>query len=101
MNKNPIIYKIAESAAKSAPRYIEDADLLISQIIRDLELKSEQELEWCGKIVNRAIHICKQGKGAEGLERFKRAAFRACFSTPWEEDNENPVNGPWGLWNGR
>lgn len=59
------ILKIAEEAAKSAPRFTEDADLLISQIARDLNLKSKAELSFCKQMVNNSIKQCKQGKGLE------------------------------------
>ena len=36
--KDKTTLKIAEAAVKSAPRFTEDADLLISQIVRDLNL---------------------------------------------------------------
>jgi len=70
--------KIAEAVSKSAPRYTEDADLLFSQIVRDLNLKSEEELSFCEQMVNNAIRVCKSGKGfgrdaaAWNLARFKK-----------------------------
>ena len=53
--KNKTTLKIAEAAVKSAPRYTEDADLLISLIARDLNLESEAELAFCKQMVNNAI----------------------------------------------
>ena len=41
---NKTTLKIAEAAVKSAPRFTEDADLLISQIARDLNLELKQSL---------------------------------------------------------
>ena len=70
--------KIAEAVSKSAPRYTEDADLLFSQIVRDLNLKSEEELSFCEQMVNNAIRVCKSGKGfgrdaaVWNLARFKK-----------------------------
>ena len=62
--KNKITLKIAEAAVKSAPRFTEDADLLISQIVRDLNLESEAEFSFCKQVVNNAI---KQGKSGQGF----------------------------------
>ena len=68
--------KIAEAVSKSAPRYIEDADLLISQIVRDLNLKSEAELSFCEQMVNNAITCLRGGhvqdSAAWNLARFKK-----------------------------
>jgi len=61
--KDKTTLKIAEAAVKSAPRYTEDADLLISLIVRDLNLESEEDLAFCKEIVNNAIRICKSGQG--------------------------------------
>ena len=61
--KDKTTLKIAEAAVKSAPRYTEDADLLISQIARDLNLESEAELAFCKQMVNNAIKQCKSGQG--------------------------------------
>ena len=61
--KNKTTLKIAEAAVKSAPRFTEDADLLISQIIRDLDLESEAEFAFCKQVVNNAIKQCKSGQG--------------------------------------
>ena len=63
MKINEITLKIAEAAVKSAPRFTEDADLLIFQIARDLNLESEEDLAFCKEIVNNAIRICKSGQG--------------------------------------
>ena len=60
---NKTTLKIAEAAVKSAPRFTEDADLLISQIIRDLDLESEAEFAFCKQMVNNAIKQCKSGQG--------------------------------------
>ena len=60
---NKTTLKIAEAAVKSAPRFTEDADLLISQIIRDLDLESEEEFAFCKQVVNNAIKQCKSGQG--------------------------------------
>ena len=60
---NNLTRKIAEAATKSAPRFTEDADLLIFQIARDLNLESEEDLAFCKEIVNNAIRICKSGQG--------------------------------------
>ena len=68
--KNKITLKIAEAAVKSAPRFTEDADLLISQIIRDLNLESEAELAFCKQMVNNSIKLCKQGKGSDLKKNF-------------------------------
>ena len=68
--KNKTTLKIAEAAVKSAPRYTEDADLLISQIARDLNLESEAELAFCKQMVNNAIKLCKQGKGSDLKKNF-------------------------------
>jgi len=68
--KNKITLKIAEAAVKSAPRFTEDADLLISQIVRDLNLESEAELAFCKQMVNDAIKLCKQGKGLDLKKNF-------------------------------
>tara|TARA_R100000988_G_C3864031_1_gene100642 strand:+ start:285 stop:500 length:216 start_codon:yes stop_codon:yes gene_type:complete len=68
--KNKITLKIAEAAAKSAPRFTEDADLLISQIVRDLNLESEAELAFCKQMVNDSIKLCKQGKGSDLKKNF-------------------------------
>ena len=65
MKINEITLKIAEAAVKSAPRFTEDADLLISQIARDLQLETETEIASCKEIVNNAIRICKSGKGLD------------------------------------
>ena len=62
---NNLTRKIAEAATKSAPRFTEDADLLIFQIARDLNLESEEDLAFCKEIVNNAIRICKSGKGLD------------------------------------
>ena len=63
MKLNNITRKIAEAATKSAPRFTEDADLLIFQIARDLNLESEAELAFCKQMVNNAIKQCKSGQG--------------------------------------
>jgi hypothetical protein len=68
--KNKITLKIAEAAVKSAPRFTEDADLLISQIVRDLNLESEAELAFCKQMVNNSIKLCKQGKGSDLKKNF-------------------------------
>tara|TARA_R100000995_G_scaffold76142_1_gene45698 strand:- start:309 stop:524 length:216 start_codon:yes stop_codon:yes gene_type:complete len=68
--KNKITLKIAEAAVKSAPRFTEDADLLISQIVRDLNLESEAELAFCKQMVNDSIKLCKQGKGSDLKKNF-------------------------------
>ena len=68
--KNKTTLKIAEAAVKSAPRFTEDADLLISQIVRDLDLESEAELGFCKQMVNDAIKLCKQGKGSDLKKNF-------------------------------
>ena len=60
---NKTTLKIAEAAVKSAPRFTEDADLLISQIVRDLNLESEAEFAFCKQVVNNAIKQCKSGQG--------------------------------------
>ena len=60
---NKTTLKFAEAAVKSAPRFTEDADLLISQIIRDLNLESEAEFAFCKQMVNNAIKQCKSGQG--------------------------------------
>ena len=65
MKLNNTTRKIAEAATKSAPRFTEDADLLISQIVRDLNLESEAELAFCKHMVNNSIKLCKQGKGSD------------------------------------
>ena len=62
--------KIAEAVSKSAPRFTEDADLLISQIVRDLNLESEAELAFCKQMVNNSIKLCKQGKGSDLKKNF-------------------------------
>ena len=61
--KDKTTLKIAEAAVKSAPRYTEDADLLISLIVRDLNLESEAEHAFCKQMVNNAIKQCKSGRG--------------------------------------
>ena len=63
MKINNTTRKIAEAAIKSAPRFTEDADFLISQIVRDLDLESEEDLASCKEIVNNAIKQCKSGRG--------------------------------------
>ena len=68
--KNKTTLKIAEAVVKSAPRFTEDADLLISQIARDLNLESEAELAFCKQMVNNAIKLCKQGKGSDLKKNF-------------------------------
>ena len=68
--KNKITLKIAEAAVKSAPRFTEAANLLISQIVRDLNLESEAELAFCKQMVNDAIKLCKQGKGLDLKKNF-------------------------------
>ena len=68
--KNKITLKIAEAAVKSAPRFTENADLLISQIVRDLNLESEAELAFCKQMVNNSIKLCKQGKGSDLKKNF-------------------------------
>ena len=77
--KDKTTLKIAEAAVKSAPRFTEDADLLISQIARDLNLKSEAELSFCKQMVNNAIRVWHQfgpkfGRDAAAwnLARFKK-----------------------------
>ena len=68
--KNKITLKIAEAVVKSAPRFTEDADLLISQIARDFNLESEAELAFCKQMVNDSIKLCKQGKGSDLKKNF-------------------------------
>ena len=70
MKLNNLTRKIAEAATKSAPRFTEDADLLIFQIARDLNLESEAELAFCKQMVNDAIKLCKQGKGSDLKKNF-------------------------------
>lgn len=67
---NKTTLKIAEAVVKSAPRFTEDADLLVSQIVRDLNLESEAELAFCKQMVNDAIKLCKQGKGSDLKKNF-------------------------------
>jgi hypothetical protein len=58
-----IIFKIAERAVESAPRFTEDADLLVGHIVKELNLESDDEIRWTKEIVNNAIKQCKQGRG--------------------------------------
>ena len=60
-----IIFKIAEKAVESAPRITEDGDLLIAHLVKELNLKSDDEMRWTKEIVNNAIKQCKQGKGSK------------------------------------
>ena len=68
--KNKTNLKITEAVVKTAPRFTEDADLLIFQIARDLNLESEAELAFCKQMVNDAIKLCKQGKGSDLKKNF-------------------------------
>ena len=68
--KNKTSLKITKAAVKSAPRFTEDADLLIFQIARDLNLKSKTEVAFCKQMVNIAIKQCKQGKGSDLKKNF-------------------------------
>ena len=69
--KNKTELKIAEAVIKSAPRFTDDAELLIFQIARDLNLESlSPELALCRQMVNDAIKLCKQGKGSDLKKNF-------------------------------
>tara|TARA_R100001509_G_C4777009_1_gene185008 strand:- start:200 stop:430 length:231 start_codon:yes stop_codon:yes gene_type:complete len=65
-----IIFKIAEKAVESAPRFTEDGDLLIAHLVKELNLKSDDEIRWTKEIVNNAIKQCKQGKGSDLKKNF-------------------------------